>query len=390
MRPLYEAAANAKCLDAGNAGLWYDKFCDQWCRDPEKIGLARWSLEAFKDGNPKLDWINALARKAIGCETLLNEAVDRQVDLLGTYKQTPLFFKTDWHFVTGLGREHPIENGFAWHHSLGVPYLPGSSVKGMVRAWVEYWLDSKPKDDVLCRIFGPRGDAARESPASGSVIFLDALPIKPVMVKADIMTPHYGPYYQDPLQHPPADWHSPIPIPFLVVSPGTTFQFGLLPRQPDDKVHIEQASEWLKKALEVIGIGAKTAVGYGRMTEDTIAEDAYQDQQQARETRKEAQQNMGRRGLMTPEQLCVDDLSTLFKDPALRVDSNKKQQVKDRTAQVLKEAGKWPSPADRLIAAVLIEEIYNKLGWGKDPKKQERQAAVARLRQPNSEGDGHE
>ncbi len=35
--------------------------------------------------------------------------------------------------TTGLGIEHPLENGFAFLNPYGVPYLPGSSVKGVLR-----------------------------------------------------------------------------------------------------------------------------------------------------------------------------------------------------------------------------------------------------------------
>jgi len=40
-------------------------------------------------------------------------------------------------FVTGLGNEHPLENGFAFINPYGLPYLPGSSVKGVVRSAAE-------------------------------------------------------------------------------------------------------------------------------------------------------------------------------------------------------------------------------------------------------------
>jgi CRISPR-associated protein Cmr6 len=40
-------------------------------------------------------------------------------------------------FVTGMGMEHPLENGFAFLDPYGLPYLPGSSVKGVVRRAAE-------------------------------------------------------------------------------------------------------------------------------------------------------------------------------------------------------------------------------------------------------------
>ena len=40
-------------------------------------------------------------------------------------------------FTTGLGNEHPLENGFAFLNPYGLPYLPGSGVKGAVRRAAE-------------------------------------------------------------------------------------------------------------------------------------------------------------------------------------------------------------------------------------------------------------
>ncbi len=40
-------------------------------------------------------------------------------------------------FVTGMGMEHPLENGFAFLDPYGLPYLPGSSIKGVIRRAAE-------------------------------------------------------------------------------------------------------------------------------------------------------------------------------------------------------------------------------------------------------------
>lgn len=44
---------------------------------------------------------------------------------------------TEAPFVTGMGMEHPLENGFAFLDPYGLPYLPGSSVKGVLRRAAE-------------------------------------------------------------------------------------------------------------------------------------------------------------------------------------------------------------------------------------------------------------
>jgi hypothetical protein len=117
------------------------------------------------------------------------------------------------------------------------------------------------------RVFGPEPKAGLHA---GSVIFLDALPVEPVALDADVMTPHYGPWYQK--GDPPGDWHSPTPIPFLTVAPGQTFQFALLPRTPADKADCETTATLLKDALQTLGAGAKTAVGYGQFGPPVKAE----------------------------------------------------------------------------------------------------------------------
>lgn len=40
-------------------------------------------------------------------------------------------------FMTGMGIDHPLENGFAFLLPYGIPYLPGSSVKGVLRTAAE-------------------------------------------------------------------------------------------------------------------------------------------------------------------------------------------------------------------------------------------------------------
>jgi len=84
------------------------------------------------------------------------------------------------------------------------------------------------------------------------------------------MNPHYSPYYSE--GKPPADYHNPVPIPFLTVE-NTSFEFIIGIKEKDNqKVESGEfngervfniASEWLGKALQEHGIGAKTAVGYG-------------------------------------------------------------------------------------------------------------------------------
>lgn len=252
--PLYKPVSQPDFSNSPNAGLWYDKFCDRW--------EAGWKTGLGPGG--KADWVTAFSERYIGDPDLIEETIERRMTLMEKCGGLALSVETQGPMVSGLGRSHPVENGFAWHHLLGVPYIPGSSVKGMVRSYVTCWLDGPDKVDEpdLMRIFGPR----KGSIHVGSVIFLDALPVMPVRLRAEIMTPHYVRYYTGAKAEPPADWHSPVPIPFLAVDERQEFLFGVLPRGPGGSDDCKKASEWLSEALDAMGAGAKTASGYGRFS----------------------------------------------------------------------------------------------------------------------------
>ncbi len=250
--PIYKGCPAPRSYPVGaNAGLWYDKFCNEWSDS--------WEL-----GENTKQWVGQFARP-VGSRRMLEEFTQRMAQMVRALGGRFRCFRTDWRFVTGLGRNHPVENGFGWHHLLGVPFLPGSSVKGVVRAWADGWIENTDGEEIA-RIFGPKGKDAEKS--VGSVIFFDAVPVEPVKVEADVMTPHYGPYYQPqgPPQ-PPGDWFAPVPIPFLTVAPGQAFLFAVVPRRVgcrENEQDCRQVLEWLQDALASIGAGAKTAVGYGR------------------------------------------------------------------------------------------------------------------------------
>ncbi len=172
------------------------------------------------------------------------------------------------------------------HHIYGFPYIPASSVKGVVRSWIvmSYFYEEKTnkeashkervkeaeslaeKCEVFRNIFGTQDQQSR-------AIFFDAFPLSAPKIEVDIMNPHYPKWYDG--TQPPTDFQSPVPIPFLTVA-NTPFQFLVGSRDEeilteniggqDEEGQPKTISWWLKNALENHGIGAKTAVGYGYMT----------------------------------------------------------------------------------------------------------------------------
>lgn len=271
----------------GHTGLWFDRFFSAYLDATEADDGEQRILPPFRCpertedkkawADAKNAWLRGFDGKQVGDSELISRHLERRNALIRALEGCTAHFQTDWHFVTGLGIEHPVENGMAWHPTLGVPYLTGAAVKGMLRAWCEIWevLDG----ETIRRWFGPSADELKrgEPAEAGAFIFFDALPIAPVRLKADVMTPHYGKWYAegDRIQVPPtepervpADWHDPNPIPFLVVDRMQTFCFAVAPRFPGEGgLELDRLFELLGEALSKMGAGAKTAVGYGRFEE---------------------------------------------------------------------------------------------------------------------------
>jgi CRISPR-associated protein Cmr6 len=214
-------------------------------------------------------------------------------------------------FTTGLGNEHPLENGFAFLNPYGLPYLAGSGVKGVLRTAAKeltsgQW-DSKEwhhAEDQRHEVHNKQGqrifDASDldvlfgsealngENHLRGVLSFWDVIPqIEGNSLMVEIMTPHQSHYYQEDAKKgagstSPHDSGSPNPISFLTVPPKSQFAFHVvcdsarLEHLAPDLAANERWKLLLKEAFEHaftwLGFGAKTSVGYGAMDRDTKAE----------------------------------------------------------------------------------------------------------------------
>ncbi len=259
-------------------------------------------------------------------------------------------------FTTGLGNEHPLENGFAFLNPYGLPYLPGSGVKGVLRqaarelasgewgdrhGWsadVSYTLEVSRERHVALSVIGAlfgleSGDGNTEH-VRGALSFWDVVPqIAGDSLMVEIMTPHQSHYYQQKAvagSTSPHDSGSPNPISFLTVPPGSGFTFHVV----CDLAHLARLTgergstapdllaagdgHWqslLRRAFEHafdwLGFGAKTAVGYGAMQRDPEAEaraarSRAEREERARQQREEAERE-ARRAAMTEAMRSIDN-----------------------------------------------------------------------------------
>lgn len=240
-----------------NAGLVFSRYLDLWEGDsPPKLikGEDRRAIimTFVSDFNARCELPTSAPVK------LLNEAHARQSRVLPQQPDRSASFqaKLEARFATGLGSPHPTEVGFTFDRTIGVPYLPGSSVKGVARAAAE--LSGEPLTELL---FGPEVEReGKSSAAIGDLIFLDAYPTSWPELSLDIINCHHSDYYANPSRSYPSETKAPVPVYFLTVAPGTAWTFRVVSRSGH---HAPLGAAALQWGLKHLGAGAKTAVGYG-------------------------------------------------------------------------------------------------------------------------------
>jgi CRISPR-associated protein Cmr6 len=222
--------------------------------------------------------------------------------------------------VVGLGAESVLETSIRLHRVYGFPIIPASALKGLARSYalwqvaeqlgvpalslgdlaarkkagqptpiqrLEKYFD-EPGENRRAQLFehlkqddaipsaaavryvelpaveekiGPLRAAFGTTASAGKVVFFDAVPADParLVLDSDVMNSHYSQYYQGS-NTPPADYLNPVPIFFLAIAPGSEFLFAVASK---DNSLAEKAQMLLRAALCEVGVGAKTAAGYG-------------------------------------------------------------------------------------------------------------------------------
>ena len=195
-------------------------------------------------------------------EAILTQLHNRNELLLSSFQDIgiPTYqfsMHTSWRLITGIGASSSLEVGMILHHIYGIPYIPSSSLKGLLRYYLNT-IDSDSELDVNKLL----GTSEEDISVKGQLVLLDAFPEPGFKISVDIMNNHYQDYYMG--DKPPADWMDPNPVKFLTVK-DATFVFRLIAN--DNSVEgstLEEVAQKLAEALTELGIGAKTAVGYGR------------------------------------------------------------------------------------------------------------------------------
>jgi CRISPR-associated protein Cmr6 len=221
-----------------------------------------------------------------------------------------LAFKTGLRgLLVGTGITHRTDNigefklGLQFDYTSGMPYLPGSGIKGLLRACFLGTKEHLGKEyrqermELMSQIFNKKdnGEELKERleaflkekniqeklendtyferfliylenlifegtigenpiPMSKRSIFFDAFPSKDnqKLLSKDIITPH-----KNPLENP-------VPLPFMTIAPDVFFDFSF--QLHDSKLMLATEQEEIFRILiETFGVGAKRRKGYGAM-----------------------------------------------------------------------------------------------------------------------------
>lgn len=284
--------------------------------------------------------------------------------------------------IIGLGNHSVFETDITLHWTYGIPYIPGSALKGVLRNYIvkEYFEECEEnakKDCLFVKIFG--GERSR-----GNVIFMDAFPQNGYMMKTDIMTPHHSNYYSG--EALPLDNDEANPVPFLVVEKASNnknleFEINLAIDKTlsDEIIQNEKdiSKEILKKydnkrvsffildsileTLEFHGVGAKTSVGYGYFDFDKDKIEIIDKNEKAIKEKREKEK------LEKQEKKAKEELAKKKKREKEELEKKKKaeeKRFKEATKDMSKfeiEIYKIEQIEDELKKNEDIIELYNKI-----------------------------
>ena len=155
----------------------------------------------------------------------------------------------------------PLEISISWDPVLNLPYIPSSSIKGLVRAYLATSCGAELGESLVNEVFGSQE-------RSGLVVFTDAYPVEcsgESLVEPDVLTPHYS----EVRRAIDEASSSPTPLVFPTIARGVTLAMVVAFRcdrgssSALDCAKVLKLSEKIGEALEQ-GIGARTSIGYGR------------------------------------------------------------------------------------------------------------------------------
>lgn len=239
-------------VSAGQAehmGLWFDKFLTQQLKKNESVATGEQTPQmrlleecaGIREPDSYALFYQRWKTALVSCGAQMKEAA------------------VQGRLAVGLGDESVIETAITLHHTYGMPYIPGSALKGLAASFARQHLADaawQQNGDAYKILFGTTEEA-------GFLTFFDALYVPGSgfagrAVYPDVITVHHPDYYQQ--GRTPADWDNPTPIPFM--SANGRYLIALT----GPLKWVNAGFRILQLALVDVGVGAKTSSGYGRLS----------------------------------------------------------------------------------------------------------------------------
>ena len=267
-----------------NPGLLFDRFFYCWKTD-KKTNIFQLHTPLTDILHNLCDDVNKL-KDSLFYSKILEEIHHRQEKICQKKAGITLNFTTTGPLALGLGNSHPIENGFIFDRACGTPYLPGAAIKGICRAWARICQQKELANRLMGLEKDTKADAGDNESSMGELIFLDGYPTMWPELEVDVICNHHPLFYRtpcdkrryngNPANGPSAmDIESPLPVFHLALKENCQFSIRIVPNleiagaAQRHQSNLEQISGLLAEALAYLGIGARTAVGYGTMSIDT-------------------------------------------------------------------------------------------------------------------------
>jgi CRISPR type III-B/RAMP module RAMP protein Cmr6 len=190
-------------------------------------------------------------------------------------------FKPNKALLIGTGDASPWDIGIRLNHPHGYPYIPASSIQGMLRSYMIQYVfqkneDLAMQDEGFYLIFGGERDTnSKKEYRKGLVDFEDALPnsLSNDAIVKQVFTNHYQDYYLDKAQ--PTDTLNPVPIFYLTVGSSVSFHiyYGIRYRSENEAITsgefmgfkpLSIVTRFLSLAFAHQGVGARTKNNFGK------------------------------------------------------------------------------------------------------------------------------
>lgn len=207
----------------------------------------------------------------------INDSLKEEEDKLRMMKSNYELLKKEWSdkytflnfefevenkMVIGLGDASVYETSITLHHIYGVPYIPGQAIKGKIRNFIlQKDYEESEEKALQCEAFQELFGSGDDKKQQGDIIFFDAYPKNNFEIEEDVITPHYGKYYNEKTELPTGD-KDLNPINFLVVK-DVVFEVVLAIKKDIKLWSIKDIQKKIIETFNFTGIGAKESSGYG-------------------------------------------------------------------------------------------------------------------------------